>query len=55
VFVFGKFFQPSLMFAGKAGAYSNEVLFQVLRNKVGSWPHPQTLDWDEKACQVQTL
>ncbi len=35
VFVPGKPFQPSLMFAGKAGTYPTKA--------PGSWPHPQTL------------
>ena len=38
VFLLGKPFQPSLMFAGKAGSYLNEAPFRI-----GSWPHPQTL------------
>jgi hypothetical protein len=36
VFVPGKPFQPSLVFAGKAGAYPSESTFQVLHSKVGS-------------------
>jgi hypothetical protein len=28
VFVLGKFFQPSLMFAGKTGAYPSEAPFR---------------------------
>ncbi len=39
----GKPFQPSLMFAGKAGAYPSEAP-QVLHSRVGSWPHLQTFD-----------
>jgi hypothetical protein len=34
------------MFAGKAGAYPSEApTFQVLPSRVGSWSHPETLDW----------
>jgi hypothetical protein len=29
--------------------------FQVLHSRVGSLPHPQTLDKTVKACQGQTL
>ena len=29
--------------------------FQVLHSRVGSWPHPQTLDLAGKACQGQML
>ena len=54
MFVPGKPFQPSLMFAGKAGAYPIEAPFGR-STRVGSWPHPQTLDWAGKACQGQTL
>jgi hypothetical protein len=39
-----KFFQPSPMFKGKAGAY----------HRVELQPYPQTLDLDGKACQGQT-
>jgi hypothetical protein len=39
VFVPGKPLQPSLMFAGKTGAYPSEAPFRV-----GPQPHPQTLD-----------
>ncbi len=46
----GKYFQPSLMFAGKAGS-----LFQVLDSRVGPWPYPLTLDYAGKACRGQTL
>jgi hypothetical protein len=42
VFVPAKLFQPSLM-------------FQVLHSRVGSRPHPQTLDEAGKACKGQTL
>jgi hypothetical protein len=49
VFVPGKPFQPSLIFAGKVGA------FQVLNSRVGIWPYPQTLDQAGKDCQGQTL
>jgi hypothetical protein len=28
---------------------------KVLHSRVGSWPHPQTLDQAGKACQGQTL
>ncbi len=44
VFVPGKPFQPSLMFAGKAVAYQSEAPFKVLHSRIGSWPYPQTLD-----------
>ncbi len=30
-------------------------LFQVPHSRIGSWPHPQTLDKAGKACQKQTL
>ncbi len=37
-------FQPSLMFAGKAGAYSSEAPFSCSSPRVSSWPCPKTLD-----------
>jgi hypothetical protein len=30
-------------------------MFQVLYSRVGSWPHPQTLDNPGKACNGQML
>jgi hypothetical protein len=36
VFVLGKPFQPSLIFAGKAGAYPSEALFRLARDKRSS-------------------
>jgi hypothetical protein len=41
VLVPGKPLQPSLMFAGKAGAYPSTS--QMLLSMVGSFPYPQTL------------
>ncbi len=34
--------------------------FQVLHSRVGSWPHPQTLDWafeaeDKHSCLLRTI
>jgi hypothetical protein len=43
LFVPGRSLQPSLMFAGKDEAYPNEAP-HVLQSRVGTWPHPQTLD-----------
>jgi hypothetical protein len=53
--VLGKSFQPSLIFAGKAGAYPSEAPFQVLHSRVGSSPNPRIFDCSGKACQGQTL
>jgi hypothetical protein len=55
VFVPGKPFQPSLMFAGKAGAYWSEAPFQLLHFREGSRPHPQTVNQAGKACFGETL
>ncbi len=44
----GKPFQPSLVFAGKVGAYPSGAS-PVLHSRVGSWPHPPTLDLAGKA------
>jgi len=41
------------MFVGKAGAYPNEAPFMC--SSVGSWPHPETLDYSGKACYGHTL
>ncbi len=49
----GEPFQPGLMLTDKARAYPGEV--GLLRARVGSWPHPQTLYDDGKVCQGQTL
>jgi hypothetical protein len=48
VFVPGKSFQPSLMFAGKAVSLPERRTLQVLNSRVGPRPHPQTLDKDWK-------
>jgi hypothetical protein len=40
VFVPGNPFQPSLMFAGKAGAHPNEPPYWYSTNRAGSWPYP---------------
>jgi hypothetical protein len=40
VFVPGRPFQPSLVFAGKAGAYPNEAPLKC-KTRVGSWTSPQ--------------
>ncbi len=45
MFVPGKLFQPSPMFAGKAGAHPSKA----------PWVGLQTLDEARKACQGQTL
>jgi hypothetical protein len=45
----GKPFQPSLIFVIKAEAFS------LLHYRVSLWHHPQTLDLDEKVCEVDTL
>ncbi len=47
MFVPGKTLQPSLMFEGKVRAYPSDT-FQLLHYRVGSWPHPQTLDEAER-------
>ncbi len=39
MFALGKHLQPSLMFAGKAGAYPIEAL----HSRVGSWRHPTNM------------
>jgi hypothetical protein len=49
VFVPGKLFSPSLMFAGEAGAYLSEATFKVYST---SWEH-STLALP--ACRGQTL
>jgi hypothetical protein len=50
MFVPGKPFQPSLMFASKAESYpSGEP------EKSYTWPYPQTLDWTGKTCQEEIL
>jgi hypothetical protein len=36
------------MFAGEAKSLPT---FQVLRSRVGSWPHLQTLDWLERLAR----
>jgi hypothetical protein len=41
VFILGKPFRNSLMFASKIGAYPSEA---PIRCVVGSWPYPQTLE-----------
>ncbi len=51
LFVIGKPFQPSLMFA-RGESQPEKSTFQVLHSRVGSRIHPQTLDWAGKACQV---
>jgi hypothetical protein len=38
VFAPDKPYQPSLMFAGKAGAYPNKEPFRCRNSRVGSWP-----------------
>ncbi len=53
VFVLGKPFQPSLMFASKARAYLSEA--PLMYSTLSQAPHPQTLDKAGKACQGQTL
>jgi hypothetical protein len=50
MFVPGKPFQRSLIFAGKAGAYP-----KVLHSRLGPGPYPQILDLAGKGCQEQTL
>jgi hypothetical protein len=52
VFLLCKPFQPSLMFACKAGAYLSVELFRY--STLGKDPG-QTLDYDGKAFQGQTL
>ena len=59
VFVLGKPFQPSLIFASKAGAYLST--FKVLHPWKGSLHYSQTLDWAGKtkhgkhSCILRTL
>jgi len=44
VFVPGKPFQSSLMFASKPGAYLSEARFRLSSLRLEIWPYPQTLD-----------
>jgi len=44
VFVPGKHFQTSLMFAIKARAYLAWCTWMMLHSKVGYWPYPQSID-----------
>jgi hypothetical protein len=44
VFVLGKHFQSSLLFAGKAGTYLCDALLSVLHHRWASELRPQTLD-----------
>jgi len=50
MFVTGKHFKLSLMFANEALAYLREAPLRV-----ASWPYLQTLDKARKAYQGQTL
>jgi hypothetical protein len=50
-----KFFQPSLMLVGKAGAYLRVEQLKRTFTWVGSWPFLQTSDKDGKAWQGQAL
>jgi hypothetical protein len=53
MFVPGKPFQPSLMFASKAGAYMNEAPFSCFT--IGSMFFLQKLGYSGKASHGQTL
>ncbi len=44
-----------LSLAGLSSIRVGQSTFQVISSKVGSWPYQQTLDWDGKASQRQTL
>ncbi len=50
----GKSFQPSLMFAGKVGAYPSEAPKKKLPFRVSSWRYPQILDLAEKMPGTNT-
>ncbi len=43
MFVLGKLFQPSVMFAGKAAACPSETP-KPMHSRVDRWPYPQALD-----------
>ncbi len=55
VFVPGKPFQHTLMFASKAGGYSSGAPFKDSTIRVFCKTCPQTLDKAGKACEGQTL
>ncbi len=55
MFVPGKHYKPSPMFAGKAWAYLSEASFRCSTLGVGPWPYLQRLDKSGKACKEQTL
>jgi hypothetical protein len=55
VFATGKPFQDSIVFAGRARAYSNGAPFKDSTLKVFYYTYLKTLDWTGKACRGQTL
>jgi hypothetical protein len=48
----GEPFQPSLMFAGKAGAYLSEEPFMYFNSRIGTWAVPINIRFSWKGLSV---